>query len=110
MWMRLQHRITKRRERIPRLGLAKNARERPEDRPILARFARREARAEAHLRTTFQIDEDARLFGIGGARQNHIRPMRAPVPMAAMIDHKGPRRDVDLIGAKIVDKLRTFEA
>ena len=55
-------------------GVPSDARERAQDRPVLARLARGEAGAVRHLRAALGVDEDARLLGIGRARAGSRRP------------------------------------
>ena len=62
------------------------SRQRAQDRPVLARVARREHRALAALHAAFEIDVGARLLGIARARQDHVGRCRALVAMMADID------------------------
>jgi hypothetical protein len=42
------------------------------------------------LRAAFGVDEQALFLGIGGGRQDDIGAVRAPVAVAALVDHEGP--------------------
>ena len=79
--------------------------ERAQDRPVLARVARREHRALGELRPALGVDVDAGLLGIGGARQDDVGAMRAAIAMRAEIDDEGAGRDVDLVGAEIEEHI-----
>ena len=73
-------------------ALAEHVRQRPQDRPVLAGLARREAGAVGHLHAAFGVDVGARLLGVGGGRQDDVGAVRAGVAMRADIDDEGARR------------------
>jgi hypothetical protein len=85
-------------------------RQRPQDRPVLARLAGREARAQRQLRAPFGVDEQARLLDPGRRRQDDVGAMRAAVAMAALIDHLGAGGDVDLVDPERKDGRRPRQA
>ena len=90
-------------ERIEGQLLAEHVGQRAQDRPVLARVARREAGARRHLHPALGVDVDAGLLGVGGARQDHVGAVRAGVAMRADIDDEGARRARsigDLVGAE----------
>src|SRR3546814_5045267 len=70
-------------DRVERQGVAHHFRKRTQDRPVVARVARREHRALAALDTAFEIDPGARFLGIARARQHHVGMMRAAIAMMA---------------------------
>ena len=83
MRMRLEHRRAQlRASELIGQRCAEHVRQRAQDRPVLARVARREARAVGHLHAAFGVDVDAGFFRIGGARQDDVGAMRAAVAMA----------------------------
>ncbi len=106
---RRHHRLAQRRKAVERQRLPDLRRQRPQDRPVLARLARRKARAVRHLRPPLGVDEDPRLLDPGRPRQDHVRPVRTPVAVAPLIDHERPGRHVDLVGAEVVDHLCPIE-
>ena len=75
--------------------------ERAQDRPVVARVARREHGALGKLRPPFGVDVDPGLFGIGGAGQDNVGAMGAAIAMRAEIDDEGAGRHLDLVGAEI---------
>ncbi len=74
--------------------------ERTQNRPVVARIARRKRRALCHLRTPFGVDKDAGFFGIGRSRENDIRTMCATVAMRADVNDEGVVLDLDLVRAE----------
>ncbi len=79
--------------------------QRAQDRPILARVARREHSALGELRAPFHVDVGPRLFRIGRAGQDHVGAMRAPVAVRADIDDEGARLDFDFVGAEVEEQV-----
>ena len=67
-------------------------RKRADDRPVLARIARREDGALRHLHPAFGIDVGGAFFGIGGARQDDVGKARAAIAMAALIHDESVAR------------------
>ena len=65
-------------------------------------------RQHGQLRAAFGVHEKPVFFGIGGTRQNDVGPLRAPITMAALIDHERTSRDLDLISTKVEDHLGPF--
>ena len=70
--MRLVKRLPQRRERVVGKLLAQHVRQRAQDRPILARVARREGGARRHLHPAFGVHVGRGFFRIGRARQHHV--------------------------------------
>ena len=98
--MRLEQRLAQLRKRIVGKPVAEHVRERAQDRPVLARIAGRERGAAGHLHAALGVDVDAGFLRIGGARQDDVGAVRAPVAMGADIDDEGAGRDLDLVGAE----------
>src|SRR3546814_722653 len=94
---------------VERQRVADRLGQRPQDLPVLARLAEREAGGEALLHPTLGVDVEPVLFGIGGARQHDVGTVRALVAMMALIHHEGvaERRCVDLVGTEQVDRKST---
>ena len=65
---------------------AERAGERAQDRPVLARIARREGGAVAELHAALGVDPGAGFFGVGGAGQDDVGAVRAGIAMRAEID------------------------
>src|SRR6185312_5319718 len=105
--IRRRHARAQRAERIIRQGLAENARKRAQDRPILARIARREDGAARELDPALGVDVGRVLLGVSGSRKHHIGARGAAVAMVPLIDNESipkPRR-VDLVGAEEIEEL-----
>ena len=100
MRMRLEQGGAQRGERVVGKLVPEHIGQRAQDRPVLARIARREARARRHLHAPFRVDVDAGFFRVGGARQDHVGAMRALVAVRADVDDERAVRDVDLVGAE----------
>ncbi len=81
--------------------------QRAQDGPVRLGFAGREGGALGALHPALEIDVEAILFRIGGARQDHIGMMGAGIAMAALIDHEGAAQmgDVEFVGAQKIDKV-----
>ena len=73
MRMRGKHRLPQRAERIVGQLVAEHVGQRAQDRPVLARVARRKRGAVRHLHAAFGVDVDRGFFRIGGARQGSHR-------------------------------------
>ena len=89
--MRLVEPGAKLAEAVERQRLAEHARKRAQDRPVLARVARREGGAVADLHPAFGVDPGAGFFRVGGAGQDHVGAMRAGIAMRAEIDDERRR-------------------
>src|SRR5680860_1667923 len=79
MRVRGEHLGAKLLRRIERERLAEKARERPDDRPVLAPFAGGKDGARGHLRPPLGVHVDGVLLGIGGAGKNDAGAHRADV-------------------------------
>ena len=103
----LNQRLTQRKEVIIRQRLTDDLAERPQDRPVLARFAKGEIGAHRHLYATFGIGEDTGFLGVGRPRQDDIGTPRAGIAVMALIDHESllEPRGVKLIRTEIIDDL-----
>ena len=100
MGMRLEQSLAQLRQRVIRKLVAEHVRQRAQDRPVLARLARRERGPAGHLHASLGVDVDCRLLGVCRARQDDIGAVGALVAVGADIDHESAGRDVDLVGAE----------
>src|SRR5260221_9507988 len=92
-------------KRIVRQFAAERVRQGAQDRPVLARVARREDGAARRLDAAFEIDVDAVLLAIGGTGQDDIGAPRSGIAVLALIDAEGATepRHRDLVGAEQAD-------
>ena len=60
------------------------------------------------MRAALGIHEQAVFLGIGGGRQDHVGAVCTPIPMAALIDHKGTLADLHLVSAQVVHNFCTI--
>ena len=89
--------------RVVRQRVADHLAERAQDLPVLARLAGRIDGEQATLHAAFGVDVGAVLFGVGGARQDHVGARGAGVAVMALIHHKrigADARRVELVGAE----------
>ena len=63
--------------------------ERAQDRPVLLGLALGEHGADALLHPPLGVDVEAVLFGVGGARQDHVGLVCATVAVGPQIDGEG---------------------
>ncbi|MBA7473631.1 hypothetical protein ES707_08972 [subsurface metagenome] len=97
---RLEDRLPQLRQRVEGQLAAEHIRKCADDRPSLARLARRKGGTISHLRPALGVDVDAALFGIGRTRQDHVGAMRAAVAMGADVNDEGAVGDLGFVSAE----------
>src|SRR5258708_5291519 len=90
---------------VERQGAVERLRQRAQNRPVLARLARRKDRELGGLGAALGVDVGGVLLGVGRPRQDDVGAVRAGVAVMALIDDEGVAQPaaVDLVGAEQID-------